>query len=362
MNFKDDPSDYFYQEKNLNSNRQLSGVYKDLSNTCCFTSIITAGLWRLFGNHTNINDSKKVFFNLLDSGINHFDLGNNYGRPPGSAEELFGKTLDDIKDIRDELIISSKAGYEMFPGPNGSGSSLKHLRSQIEGSLKRINIDYLDIFYTHRFDPLCEVEVVADNLKFLYDLGLYNYAGISSYPKDKLFELIELLFDRKVPIACLQYNISLISLENYSLCKECFDKWKISTIAFSPLGQGLLTDSYFQQNKDNYSRINEKSSTVPEVTSAMKESLNFVRDISKKHNISVELMAMVWLLSQDFISSAAYGPRNIDQIFNMIEIKELTNELNNAFDLNLLLSKTIPEVNQWKPRETRKKYIIMKSN
>ena len=110
MNFLDDPSDYFYQKQKLNSNRQLNGVYKDLSNTCCFTSIITAGLWRLFGNHIALNDSKKIFFKLIESGINHFDLGNNYGRPPGSAEELFGKALNDVREIRDELIISSKAG------------------------------------------------------------------------------------------------------------------------------------------------------------------------------------------------------------------------------------------------------------
>ena len=206
MNFLEDPSDYFYQKKNLNSERQLNGVYKDLSKTSCFTSIMTAGLWRLFGNHITFDDSKKMFFNLIDSGINHFDLGNNYGRPPGSAEEFFGKALDDIKDLRDELIISSKAGYEMFPGPNGSGSSFKHLRSQIEGSLKRININYLDIFYTHRFDPMCEIEVVADSLKYLHDLGLFNYAGISSYPKNKLIELIELLLERKVPIASLLWS------------------------------------------------------------------------------------------------------------------------------------------------------------
>ncbi len=359
MNFLDDPSDYFYQKQKFNSNRQSNGVYKDLSNTCCFTSIITAGLWRLFGNQIALNDSKKIFFKLIESGINHFDLGNNYGRPPGTAEELFGKALNDVREMRDELIISSKAGYEMFPGPNGSGSSLKHLRSQIEGSLKRLNIDYLDIFYTHRFDPMCDVEVVADNLKFLYDLGLYNYAGISSYPKDKLIELIEMLLERKVPIACLQYNISVISLDNFELCKECFDKWNISTIAFSPLAQGLLTDSYFNKKKKINSRINEKSSTVTKVTCEMKESLNYVRDISRKNNISVELMSMVWLLSQNFISSAAYGPRNIDQLFNMLEIKELTNNLNNAFDLNLLLKNSISEINQWKPRNPRSKFIIM---
>ncbi len=134
----------------------------------------------------------------------------------------------------------------MFPGPNGSGSSLKHLRSQIEKSLKRINIDYLDIFYMHRFDPLSNIEIVADNLKFLHDLGLYNYVGISSYSKNELEQLIKLLIERNVPIAFLQYNISLLFLDDFKIFKDCYEKWQISTIAFSPLGQGLLIDSYFQ--------------------------------------------------------------------------------------------------------------------
>ncbi len=359
MNFLDDPSDYYYKRKDLNSDRQKRGVYKDLSNTSCFTSVLTAGLWRLFGEHIEFNKSRKIFFKLLDSGVNHFDLGNNYGRPPGSAEELFGIALKEIKEIRDELIISSKAGYEMYPGPNGSGSSLKHLRSQVESSLKKIDIDYLDIFYTHRFDPLCDVEVVADNLKFLHDLGLFNYAGISSYPKEKLKELIELLNERKVPIACLQYNLSLISLDNYLTCKECFEQWKISTIAFSPLGQGVLTNSFFNKKKTSQSRINETQTTVTKITNDMNNSLNYIHHISKKNKLSVELLAMVWLLSKDFISSTAYGPRDHNQIFNMHEIKELINNLEEDFDLDKLFSNSIPSINQWKTRNTKEKYTFL---
>ncbi len=359
MNFLEDPSDFFYKNKNFNSDRQLNGVYKDLSKTSCFTSILTAGLWRLYGGHVEFNKSKKIFFKLIESGINHFDLGNNYGRPPGSAEEFFGIALKEIKEIRDELIISSKAGYEMFPGPNGSGSSLKHLRSQIEKSLKRIDIDYLDIFYTHRFDPLCEVEVVADNLKFLHDLGLFNYVGISSYPKEKLFNLVDLLNERKVPIACLQYNLSLISLDNYLTCKECFEKWKISTIAFSPLAQGILTDSFFNKKKTSESRINENKTTVTEITSEMNISLRYISEISKKNKINVELLAMAWLLSKDFISSAAYGPRTHEQIFNMHKIREIIVNLETDFDLDKLFLYSIPAVNQWTTRDTKAKYNIL---
>ena len=164
--------------------------------------------------------------------------------------------------LRDELIISSKAGYEMMPGPNGSGSSLKHLKSQIEASLNRINIKYLDIFYTHRFDPSCDLEVLANNVGYLYDKGYFLYVGISSYPPEALLKLIKLLNERKIPIAALQYNISLLSLSNYNVCKECYLEWGISTISFSPLNQGILTDSYFLSTKDNKSRSKENRSTV----------------------------------------------------------------------------------------------------
>ena len=353
MNFLDDPASYYYAKGNLQQDRQIEGVYKDLSKTNCYTSILTAGLWRLFGGHINFNESKNIFYKLLNSGINHFDLGNNYGRPPGSSEEFFGKALKEVKEIRDELIISSKAGYEMFPGPNGSGSSLKHLRSQIENSLKRIDIDYLDIFYTHRFDPLSNIEVVADNLKYLHDLGLYNYVGISSYPKNELEKLIKLLLERNVPIGCLQYNISLISLDNFNLCKDCFEKWQISTIAFSPLGQGLLTDSYFKNQKSKSSRINETNTTVVEINNEFSESLEYIKEASQANNISIEQLAMVWLLSQEFISSAAYGPRTSNHLFDMKRIKELIINLEFELDLNKLLINSISEINQWKPRNTK---------
>ena len=359
MNFLDDPSEYYYTKKYFSNERYNNCVYKELSNTSTYSSIISAGLWRMFGGHIPYNNSLNIFIKLLESGVNHFDLGNNYGRPPGSSEELFGKALKEYKEIRDELIIASKAGYEMFPGPNGSGSSLKHLRSQLENSLKRLNIDYLDIFYTHRLDPRCEVEFVADSLKYLYDLGLFNYVGISSYPKNELNKLISFLKERKVPIACLQYNISLLSLENFTICKECFEKWNISTIAFSPLAQGLLTNSYFDKKKSINSRINQNKTTVPKINQKMEESFKYIKEISIENNLSIESLSISWLLSQKFICSAVYGPREEKHIFNMLNIKEIINNENLRIDIQKLFLNSIPEINQWRVRDIKSRFNIL---
>ncbi len=359
MNFTDDPSNFYYSKKNLLEKRYLNCVYKELSKTSSYTSIISAGLWRLFGGHISFNESVKIFLKLLESGINHFDLGNNYGRPPGSSESIFGQVLQEYKELRDELIISSKAGYEMFPGPNGSGSSLKHLRSQIENSLKRLSVDYLDIFYTHRYDPRCEIESVADTLKYLYDLGLFLYVGISSYPKEELHELISYLNERKVPIACLQYNISLISLDNFAICKECYQKWNISTVAFSPLAQGLLTNSYLKNNKSINSRINENKTTVPNISKEMEQNFTYIKEFSQENNLSLESLAIAWLLSQKFICSALYGPREDNHIFNMLEIKKIIDNGNLNINYEKLFLNSIPDINQWKVRDIKSNFNII---
>tara|TARA_Y100001978_G_scaffold200389_1_gene216586 strand:+ start:270 stop:1349 length:1080 start_codon:yes stop_codon:yes gene_type:complete len=359
MNFSDDPSDFFLKKNPKLKERFNNSVYRELSNTCAFTSITTAGLWRMFGDHIPFNDSLKMFERLVESGINHYDLGNNYGRPPGSAEKKFGKVIKKYSDLRDELIISSKAGYEMLPGPNGSGSSLKHLRSSIESSIKRIGIDYLDIFYTHRYDPFCDCEVVADNLHYLYNQGLFLYVGISSYPKQELFKLIEFLNARKVPIACLQYNVSILSLSNYYLCKECYEEWGISTIAFSPLNQGILTDSYYNNSKENSSRLYEEKTTVHSNGKKILEGLEEIKKISNNVNLSIEDLSIAFLLSNKFICSVAYGPRTIEQILSMKVIKENIGKLENAYDFERLIKYSVLSLDQWKTRNIRNKYEII---
>ena len=359
MDFSSNPADLFHHKHDFPSSRYNEGFYKEMSKTACYTSTLTAGLWRLFGDHIAYNESHAIFERLIYSGINHFDLGNNYGRAPGSAEFNFGRSLETIIHLRDELIISSKAGYEMLPGPNGSGSSLKHLRSQIEASLKRINIKYLDIFYTHRFDPRCEIEVLANNLEYLYEKGYFLYVGISSYPPQMLKKLIKLLNERRIPIASLQYNISLLSMSNFSLCKECFLEWGISTIAFSPLNQGILTDSYFSKRKDKDSRSREHLSTVHKQSEEIDRGLKYVKEIAESNNLSIEMLAMSWLLSQDFICSLAYGPRNREQIFNMKDINYVSSNYSSLIDEKKISELSINSLDQWKERDINQEYNIV---
>tara|TARA_B100000073_G_C23687657_1_gene555122 strand:+ start:203 stop:1282 length:1080 start_codon:yes stop_codon:yes gene_type:complete len=359
MEFKSNPANFFHDKHDYLSSRYEKGYYKQMSKTSCYSSILTAGLWRLFGDHIAYNDSIQIFDKLLSSGINHFDLGNNYGRKPGSAELNFGRALKPIFHLRDELIISSKAGYEMMPGPNGSGSSLKHLKSQIEASLNRLDIKYLDIFYTHRYDPNCDLEVLANNLEYLYEKGYFLYAGISSYPPDALIKLIKFLNQRKVPIAALQYNISLLSLSNFNVCRECFLEWGISTIAFSPLNQGILTDSFFKCNKENLSRSKENFSTVHIKNESLETGLKYLNSIAKSNSISIEMLSMSWLISQDFICSLAYGPRKISQIFEMQELYNLSSKVSSMLEEKKLRNFSIKSLDQWKVRDTNSEYNII---
>ena len=359
MNFLNDPSDYFINQYPSLKKRYENGVYKELSKTSCYTSILTAGLWRLFGDHTDFDESFKIFEKLLENGINHFDLGNNYGRPPGSAEKKFGIALKSFKNLRDEILISSKAGYEMLPGPNGSGSSLKHLRSQIEASLKRLGISYLDIFYTHRYAPNCNLEVVADNLKYLFDQKLFIYAGISSYPQEKLFKLIKLLNDRKVPIACLQYNISILSLNNFRMCKECFDRWGIRTIAFSPLNQGILTDHYLSNSKPNNSRSKENNSTIHKNNSLIDEGLLAINKIAKENSLKIEDLAISSLLTNEFICSAAYGPRNHSQVIKLNKLEKQIKSIKYKINFDYFMKYSVSSLDQWQTKNLISKYRII---
>ena len=363
MHFNETPEKYYHSKKDLNSNRYEKGVYKEISNTSCYTSILSIGIWRLFGGQIARNESEKVFYKSIESGLNHIDCANGYGRPPGSAEEEFGRLLKRFSYMRDELIISSKAGYEMLPGPNGSGSSLKHLRSQIEGSLKRLKLDYVDIFYTHRYASDCSLEVVADSLKYLHDKGYFLYAGISSYPEKELNKIISLLIEREIPIGPLQYNISLMNLDYLRKCKSCYEKWGITTIAFSPLSQGIITSNYIKGEKDMKSRLFDESTTVIEPTNEGKNILNKLTNKLDSINFSLEEYAIGWLISKNFICSAVYGPRIESQILKMKRLKELINLIKDEKFIDeereFMGLKTLKEIDKWKPRSTNQSFDII---
>ena len=209
--------------------------------------LISLGLWHNFGGKTINLESKKVLFKAFDLGITNFDLANNYGPQYGSAEANFGKIMKrDLKKYRDELIISSKAGYDMWDGPYGEWGSKKHVIASCDKSLKRMNLDYVDIFYSHRFDPNTPLEETADALESIYRSGKAQYIGISSYSAKQTKKMYEILNSRNIKILIHQPSYSLINrwIEK-DLTKTLINKG-IGCIAFSPLAQGMLSEKYLK--------------------------------------------------------------------------------------------------------------------
>ena len=361
MKFSGNPADLYHQYNVIPN--WTDSTYRELSDTGVYSSILACGTWRLLGDQSNNYESQKIFENLLLNGTNHFDCGNNYGRPPGSAEKSLGDLIRKYDSLRNELIITTKAGYEMRPGPNGSGSSYKHLRSELEESLKRLRLDYVDIFYTHRYDPRINIEVVANSLLRLYELGYFLYAGISSYPKDQLIELIKKLRERNVPIATIQYNISMINLDWFETCQLIYQEYGITTSAFGTLGQGVITESFMTDMKDKGSRFNEQNSPLYEHSGDSKLFLQSIkRNENYPKNKQIEEIGLAWLCSHRFINSCIYGPRTVNQVVNNAMIWE-------SIENSLVFYKWLDELtfnyshnnklDRWKTRDPKKIFNII---
>ena len=248
--------------------------------------LISLGLWHNFGGKTINPESKKVLFKAFDLGITHFDLANNYGPPYGSAEANFGKIMKrDLKKYRDELIISSKAGYDMWDGPYGEWGSKKHVIASCNQSLKRMNLDYVDIFYSHRFDPNTPLEETADALESIYRSGKAQYIGISSYSAKQTKKMYEILKSRNIKILIHQPSYSLINrwIEK-DLTKTLLNKG-IGCIAFSPLAQGMLSEKYLK-GIPKVSRANQKITSLDKklITSRNITMIKELNIIAKKNN------------------------------------------------------------------------------
>ncbi|EMG5752076.1 L-glyceraldehyde 3-phosphate reductase, partial [Yersinia enterocolitica] len=214
---------------------------------------LSLGLWHNFSFNNTLESQRTLLRKAFDLGITHFDLANNYGPPPGSAEQNFGKLLqDDFKPYRDELIISTKAGYNMWPGPYGTGSSRKYLLASLDQSLKRMGLDYVDIFYSHRVDENTPMEETASALAQAVQSGKALYVGISSYSSERTAKMVELLQQWKIPLLIHQpsYNILNRWVEQTHLL-DTLDKQGVGCIAFTPLAQGLLTGKYLNGIPDD---------------------------------------------------------------------------------------------------------------
>ena len=297
--------------------------------------LISLGLWHNFGGKTINPESKKVLFKAFDLGITHFDLANNYGPPYGSAEANFGKIMKrDLKKYRDEIIISSKAGYDMWDGPYGEWGSKKHVVASCDQSLKRMNLDYVDIFYSHRFDPNTPLEETADALETIYRSGKAQYIGISSYSAKQTKKMYEILNSRNIKILIHQPSYSLINrwIEK-DLTKTLINKG-IGCIAFSPLAQGMLSEKYLK-GIPKVSRANQKITSLDKklITSRNITMIKELNIIAKKRGQSLSQMSIAWVLNNKAVTSALIGVRNLKQLKENVDTLKRLDFTNNELSL-----------------------------
>jgi len=276
---------------------------------------ISLGLWQNFGGTTPFEKAREMVLKSFDHGITHFDLANNYGPPAGSAEENFGRILaTDLAAYRDELIVSTKAGYFMWPGPYGEWGSRKYLLASLDQSLQRLKLDYVDIFYSHRFDPDTPLEETMGALETAVRSGKALYVGISSYGPDKTREAAAILRGLKVPFVIHQPSYSLLNRWVEQGLLNVLEQEGIGCIAFSPLAQGLLTTKYLNSIPDSSRAVQNESFRKSMLTEANLTHVRALNEIAKRRGQSLAQMAIAWVLRKPAITSALVGASSWPQI------------------------------------------------
>ncbi|MEV8378557.1 L-glyceraldehyde 3-phosphate reductase [Kribbella sp. NPDC056861] len=288
---------------------------------------ISLGLWQNFGGDKPLDTQRDILRRAFDLGVTHFDLANNYGPPYGSAETNFGGHFArDFKPYRDELLISSKAGYDMWPGPYGQGGgSRKYLLASLDQSLERMGLDYVDIFYSHRFDPDTPLEETMGALDTAVRSGKALYAGISSYSTEKTREAAAILAELGTPLLIHQPSYSMLNRWIEEDLLDTVGELGIGVIAFSPLAQGLLTDRYLGGVPEG-SRASKKGASLGS-DQLTEETLGHVRalnEIAKQRGQSVAQLALAWTLRDDRVTSALIGASSVAQLEdNLAAVKNL---------------------------------------
>ncbi|MFH1475458.1 MAG: L-glyceraldehyde 3-phosphate reductase [Chloroflexota bacterium] len=276
---------------------------------------ISLGLWQNFGHDRPIDSQRAVIRRAFDLGVTHFDLANNYGPPYGSAEENFGRVLaTDLRGYRDELVISSKAGYDMWPGPYGNWGSRKYLTASLDQSLRRLGLDYVDVFYSHRFDPETPLEETMGALDAAVRRGKALYAGISSYSASKSREAAAILRALGTPLLIAQPSYSMLNRWIESGLLDVLGDEGVGCIVFSPLAQGLLTGKYLDGIPAG-SRAQAGGSFPPSLLEG--DTLDRVRalaDIARRRGQSLAQMALAWALRDSRVTSALIGVGSVDQL------------------------------------------------
>ncbi|MFW5631344.1 MAG: L-glyceraldehyde 3-phosphate reductase [Acetivibrio ethanolgignens] len=285
--------------------------------------LVSLGLWHNFGTNDNFENMKQMCFVAFNNGITHFDLANNYGPVPGSAEENFGEILNsELKSYRDELIISTKAGYTMWEGPYGDWGSRKYLLASLDQSLKRMGLEYVDIFYHHRRDPETPLEETMEALDQAVKSGKALYAGISNYNGEDTKKAMEILKELHCPFVINQSRYYIFDRNIEKNCLKAFaEKNGCGIIAFSPLAQGLLTDKYIHGIPENSRAANSsvflKKSDITEEKLAKIRALN---EMAAERGQSLAEMALSWVLKDDAVTSVLIGASRPEQIEENVRI------------------------------------------
>ena len=306
--------------------------YRRCGNSGLLLPEISLGLWHNFGDVDDFDNCKKMLFTAFDLGITHFDLGNNYGPPPGSAEINFGRILtSDLKKYRDELIISTKAGYQMWPGPYGEWGSRKYLLASLDQSLERTGLDYFDIFYSHRPDPDTPLEETMSALDSAVKQGKALYAGISSYDPEQTTKAAQILEQLGTKCLIHQPSYSMLNRNIEEGLLDTLEDYQIGCIAFCPLSQGLLTDKYLKQIPQGSRAAKEHGFLKKEIiTNEVITKIDKLNKLAKKRNQSLAQMALAWILKDARITSVLIGaskPQQIIENVNSLKNTEFSAEL-----------------------------------
>jgi len=276
---------------------------------------ISLGLWQNFGDDRPLTDSRAMLRRAFDLGITHFDLANNYGPPYGSAESNFGRIFaEDFRPYRDELVISTKAGYDMWPGPYGEWGSRKYLLASLQQSLSRMGLDHVDIFYSHRFDPDTPLEETMGALDSAVRMGLARYVGISSYGPARTEEAISILRRLGTPLLIHQPSYSLMNRWIEQELLDVLEREGVGAIVFSPLAQGLLSDRYLRgvQQDSRVARGNYFSKDL--ITEENLARVRALNEIAARRGQSLAQMAIAWVLRDPRVTSALLGASSVGQL------------------------------------------------
>ncbi|MHA6197959.1 L-glyceraldehyde 3-phosphate reductase [Pseudomonas wadenswilerensis] len=319
-------------------NRYTAMPYRRVGRSGLVLPALSLGLWHNFGDSTPLDNQRALLRTAFDLGINHFDLANNYGPPYGSAEINFGRLLrEDFKGYRDELIISSKAGWDMWPGPYGQGGgSRKYILASLDQSLARLGLDYVDIFYSHRFDPDTPLEETAGALATAVQQGKALYVGISSYSGSKTREIARLLQEWKVPLLIHQPAYNLLNRWVEKDLLEMTDELGAGVIAFTPLAQGLLTEKYLNGVPQD-ARVNKPGggSLLPShLSDANLAHVRALNEIARARGQSLAQLALAWTLRDVRVTSALIGASRPEQIIE--NVAALDNLVFSAEELALI--------------------------